>query len=344
MAASIVRALLVACVAALSAGCVSSLLAKRIVGPPNKSGIKPLLADWEVLKHAPEAFAATWTVEVPSPPAKIAVASVEPGDYGLIYDMRLEYPEDKPPRIVFFNSFFRPAAERVPATGPSRGTILLLHGYLQTRNSVTPWAVRLAQAGFRCVLMDLRGQGLSTGDHISFGAFESRDVSRVLDDLATRGWDVSRVGILGVSYGASVALVTAGNDARIRSIVAFEPFASAERAVPELMRSAFAREASGISDKQFAAAHVKEAKLAGFSWSDADIPAALARSHAPVLFFHGEKDTWISPDHSRELVKIAPQGSRLVVVPRETHMSLPMQIEPFAQEVIEWFDAGFELE
>lgn len=340
MAAAVVRAIFLACIAALPAGCVSSLLAKRVVAPPNKSGIKPLLADWEALKRAPEAFAATWTVDMTSPPATIAVASVEPGDYGFVYDMRIEYPEGGVPKIAHFNSYFRPASERVPATGPSRGTILLLHGYLQTRNSVTPWAVRLAQAGFRCVLMDLRGQGLSTGAHISFGAFESRDVSRVLDDLERRGWDVSRVGILGISYGASVALVTAGNDPRIASVVAFEPFASAERAVPELMRSVFASEARGLSDKQFAAAHLKEAKIAGFSWNDADIPAALARSHAPVLFIHGEQDTWISPDHSRELVKLAPRGSRLVLVPRETHMSLPLQIDPYAQQVIDWFDAG----
>jgi pimeloyl-ACP methyl ester carboxylesterase len=343
LAAAVVRALVLACVAALSAGCVSSLLAKRIVAPPNKSGIKPLFADWEVLKHAPEAFAATWAVDVAAPPASIAVASVEPGDYGLVYDLRLEYPEGQVPRIAFFNSYFRPANERVPASGPARGTVLLLHGYLQNRNYVTPWAIRLAQAGFRCVLMDLRGHGASTGAHVSFGAFESRDVSRVLDDLGQRGWDVSRVGILGVSYGASVALVTAGNDSRVASVVAFEPFSSAERAVPELMRSAFAREARGISDEQFAAAHQKEARIAGFAWSDADIPAALARSRAPVLFLHGERDTWISPDHSRELVKLAPQGSHLVLVPRENHVSLPLQIEPFAQQVIDWFDAGLKM-
>jgi pimeloyl-ACP methyl ester carboxylesterase len=317
-------------------------LAQRVVGPPNKSGIRPLFADWDVLKHAPEAYAATWTVNVESPPATIAVASVEPGDYGLVYDLRLEYPEGKPPKIAFFNSYFRPASERVPSTGPPRGTVLLLHGYLQNRNYLAPWAVRLAQAGFRCVLMDLRGHGASTGAHVSFGAFESHDVSRVLDDLATRGWDVARVGVLGVSYGASVALVTAGNDPRIASVVAFEPFASAERAVPELMRAAFASEARGISDRQFAVAHVKEARIAGFSWSEADIPAALARTRAPVLFFHGEQDTWISPEHSIELMKHAPQGSRLMLVPRETHVSLPLQIEPFAEQVVAWFDAGLK--
>jgi pimeloyl-ACP methyl ester carboxylesterase len=316
------------------------MLAHKVVAPPNKSGIKPLFADWDILKHAPEAFTDSWVVNAGPPPAKIAVASIEPGDYGLVYDLKLEYAAGKDPRVTFFNAHWKSAREVVRGSKPSRGTVLLLHGYLQNKNYVTPWAVRLAQAGFRCLVVDLRGHGASTGEHISFGAFESHDLSLVLDDLQRRGWDVARVGIFGVSYGASVGLVTAGRDARITTVVAFEPFASAERAVPELMRSAFAKEASGISDRQFAAAHLKEARLGGFSWSDADIPAALARTKAPVLFIHGGKDGWISPEHSRELVKLAPAGSRLRLAPLDNHVSLPLQIQPFADDVIAWLDAG----
>jgi pimeloyl-ACP methyl ester carboxylesterase len=218
--------------------------------------------------------------------------------------------------------------------------VILLHGFLQNRNSVTPWAIRLAQAGYRCALLDLRGHGLSTGKHISFGAFEARDVSAVIDDLGRRGWDVSRVGLFGVSYGASVALLTAGRDERVRTVVAFEPFASAERAVPELMRAVFTSEARGISDQQFAAAHIKQARVAGFSWADADIPAALRRTRAPVLFLHGEADAWLSPDHSRTLFKYAPVGSRLELVPKANHVTLPLQIAPFETEIIDWLGAG----
>lgn len=322
----------------LLSGCVSSLLAQKIVAPPNRSGIKPLFADWEVLKHAPEAFDDTWMVDVGPPPAKLSVATVEPGDYGMVYELRLSYPEGKAPNVDFFHSYWKPAKQRAPRTGPPRGTVLLLHGYLQNKNYVTPWAVRLAQAGFRCLVVDLRGHGQSTGAHISFGAFESRDLSQVLDDLGRRGWDVSHVGILGVSYGASVALLTAGRDPRVASVVAFEPFSSAEKAVPELMRTAFASEARGISDRQFAAAHVKEARYAGFRWADADIPAALKRTRAPVLFIHGERDNWISPEHSRALLRVAPPGSELRLVPRDNHVSLPLQIEPFADEVVAWLD------
>lgn len=333
-----IKTLALAVAGLLLGGCVSSILAHKVVAPPNKSGIKPLFADWKLLEHSPEAFAATWTVDVGPPRAKIAVASIEPGDYGFVYELRMSYPAGREPSIDLLNAYWRPAAEvkRVP----SRGTLVLLHGYLQNRNYIVPWAVRLAQAGYRCVVLDLRGHGASTGDHISFGAFESRDISQVLDDLARRGWDVDRVGILGVSYGASIALLTAGQDRRVSTVVALEPFASAERAVPELMRAAFPQEARGITDRQFAAAHVKEARIAGFRWSQADIEAALDRTRAPVLLIHGEQDAWLSPEHSRALARIAPAGSKLVLSPLDNHVTLPLQVEKLAPQIVDWLDAN----
>lgn len=335
-----VRPLALTLAGLLLGGCVSSILAHKVVAPPNRSGIKPLFADSKILEHSPDAFAETWSVEVGPPRAKIAVASIEPGDYGFVYDLKMSYPAGKDPHIDSFNAYWKPAAQVQRVA--SRGTVVLLHGYLQNRNYIVPWAVRLAQAGYRCVVLDLRGHGASTGEHISFGAFESRDISQVLDDLARRGWNVSQVGVLGVSYGASIALLAAGHNARVKTVVAFEPFASAERAVPELMRAAFANEARGITDAQFAAAHVKEAKIAGFDWTQADITAALARTRAPVLFIHGEKDAWLSADHSRELARRAPAGSQLVLSPLDNHVSLPLQVEKFAPQVVRWFEVNLK--
>ncbi len=325
----------------LLAGCVSSLLARKVVAPPNRSGIQALFADSPIVKNAPRAFADVWTVPAGPPAASLVVASIEPGDYGFEYDLALSYPEGKPPKIEHLTAFWRSAKEFTPRAAPPKGALLFLHGYLQDKRFLTPWALRLAQAGYRCALLDLRGHGESTGRHISFGAFESGDVSRVIDDLAARGWDVSRVGLFGVSYGASVALLAAGRDARVRSVVAFEPFSSAEKAVPELMRAAFASQARGISDRQFAQAHRKEALRGGFDWADADVFAALHRTRAPVLFFHGEADRWLSPEHSRALHEQAPPGSELEIVPRDNHVTLPLQIAPFEARVIAWFDAAF---
>src|SRR5207244_1942766 len=63
-------------------------------------------------------------------------------------------------------------------------TVVLLHGYGVAQVARAPWAVRLAQEGWRCVLVDLRGHGKSTGRRIYFGLRESRDLSQLLDRLA----------------------------------------------------------------------------------------------------------------------------------------------------------------
>ena len=339
------RILLLAAVSLALAGCVSSMLARRVVTPPNKSGARAMFADSKIVKSAPSAFTQVGKVRVGPPAADIAFAIIEPGDYGFEYELEISRAAGREPRIERLSAGWRPAREATPLAAPlaapPRGTLLFLHGYLQDKRFVTPWAIRLAQEGYRCVLLDLRGHGDSTGQHISFGAFEAADVSAVLDELGRLGWEVSRVGLFGVSYGASIALLTAGRDARVKSVVAFEPFASAETAVPELMRAAFASQARGITDAQFAAAHRKQARLAGFDWSDADIPKSLARARAPVLFLHGEADTWLSPEHSRALMQYAPEGSVLRLVPGDNHVTLPMQIAAFEREVIGWFGATF---
>ncbi len=328
--------------ALLAAGCVSSMLARKVVAPPNKSGIKALFADSPVIAHAPDVFSEVWRVRVAHPPADIVVASIEPGDYAFQYDLQLSYPPASGARIERFNAHWLAAKDAKRRAAAPKGTLLLLHGYLQDKRFVTPWAIRLAQAGYRCLVVDLRGHGASTGRHISFGAFEAADIAAVIDDLASRGWDVSRVGLFGVSYGASVSLLAAGRDARVRAVVAFEPFSSAEKAVPELMRAAFPAQARGLTDQQFAAAHVKQARIAGFEWAQADIPAALAKTRAPVLFLHGEADRWLSAEHSRVLMKLAPVGSKLLLVPGDNHVTLPLQIAPFEAAVIDWFDRAFE--
>ena len=97
--------------AAVLAGCVSSLVAKKVVAPPNKSGIKALFADSEIVKHAPDAFAAVWKVPAPGPAAELTVASIEPGNYSFQYDLQLSYPEGKDPSVDRFHAYWLSAKQ-----------------------------------------------------------------------------------------------------------------------------------------------------------------------------------------------------------------------------------------
>ena len=86
-----------------------------------------------------------------------------------------------------------------------RGTVLLLHGIRDTKRSLLGVAERLAENGFRAVLVDLRGHGHSTGDWLSYGPREGADLQQVLDALAQRGELALPVGAYGTSYGGAAA-------------------------------------------------------------------------------------------------------------------------------------------
>lgn len=81
--------------------------------------------------------------------------------------------------------------------------------------SMLPWALRLAQDGWRCVLVDLRGHGKSTGRRIYFGTVETFDLAQLLDTLEARGEAQAPVKVLGESYGAALALRWAVADPRV---------------------------------------------------------------------------------------------------------------------------------
>ena len=84
----------------------------------------------------------------------------------------------------------------------------------------------LHQAGYNVLTWDPRGFGDSTGlAEVDSPAFEAKDVSRLIDWVATRpGVELDapgdpRMGMVGGSYGGGIQWVTAAQDCRIDAIV-----------------------------------------------------------------------------------------------------------------------------
>ena len=64
-----------------------------------------------------------------------------------------------------------------------RGTVLVVHGIFGRSITMLHTAHRLAAAGYRAVLVDLRGHGRSTGEYLTYGKQEARDLSQVVNEL-----------------------------------------------------------------------------------------------------------------------------------------------------------------
>jgi pimeloyl-ACP methyl ester carboxylesterase len=159
----------------------------------------------------------------------------------------------------------------------------------------------------------------------------------VLDELQRRKLMDDQIGVLGVSYGASMSLLLAAQDKRVATIVALEPFSDAAKAVVEFAHGISPGQAAKISQSTFAAAVTKAAHRGNFSWSTGDVLAAMDHVTAPILFYHGAKDSWLSPENSRRLFAKAPAASRLVILPDDDHLLLSMRLGSIVPEVTEWF-------
>lgn len=328
--------------AVLLSGCASSIVATRIVTAPNRNGAPSIFKnDRETQAILDATYAQQLRVPVGPPKAKVAVAVVEPGDYGHEYEITVDEDWRKGSAKIDIR-FGWSTSKAAEAPRPARkGTIVLLHGVWMNKESMLHWGLHLAQQGYRTVLVDLRGHGKSTGRWLTFGAAEAGDLAQVIDALQRRGLADDRVGVLGTSYGAAIALLWAARDPRVATVVALEPYSEPETAIRDFTRAMLPENQSArLNDELLATSTAKAAKRAGFDWREVNVKDAMARVKVPVLFFHGVNDGIIPPSHSRALMEVAPTGSRLRLLAHENHFTLPMRLEPIAGEVVAWFDGN----
>lgn len=203
-----------------------------------------------------------------------------------------------------------------------RGTVLVLHGIWNSSIWMLPTARMLAEAGFRAVLVDLRGHGNSTGDWLTYGIQESRDISQVIDELDRRRLVQGPLGVYGISYGATTSIHLAGIDRRIHAVVAVAPFSSMRDVVPDYSRTVLPGVERLISDDHLREAVNASGESANFDPDQSSALKAIRQTDAPVLIIHGTDDWLVPPYHALRLHEAAPNRSELVFVPKTGHIKI----------------------
>jgi pimeloyl-ACP methyl ester carboxylesterase len=317
--------------ALVTAGC-GRFVARRIVQAPNS------YATW----MAPEARVelafdsrfltnfAVRAVDVGPPPARLGYRIVDPADYQLRVNSTHWVHRG---RSHFKFSFAADLPGQPTAWTPApRGTVVLLHGYGLAQFSTAPWALRLAEEGWRCVLVDLRGHGASTGKRVHFGLAETNDLSQLLNVLERDGQLVEPIGVLGESYGAALALRWQSVEPRVGPVVAIAPYARLSTAILNIRR-----EYAGWFPKPFITAGVRRLpSLLKTGPHELDTVTILARHPADALFVAGAGDRISPVEDIRALLELAGEGSRFVEVPGATHEALSYFFDDLVPPVIEW--------
>ena len=320
-----------------TAGC-GTFMAHRMVQAPNtypewfapKAPVAVAFSP-KFLTNFPKQF-----VTVGPPMARLCYRIIEPADYHLIISST-NWLEHGRKQFEFTFHADLPGRSNVWTPAP-RGTVVLLHGYGLAQFSMAPWALRLAQEGWRCVLVDLRGHGKSTGKQIYYGVQEARDLSQLLDQLAQTGQLKDPVAAFGESYGAALALRWKTVEPRVRTVVAITPYAGLSNAVLNLCR-----EYAGWMPKTLIKAGLK--KLPSVLETPAgklDTTTELARCPVPGLFVAGAEDKITPPADVEQLFSLAAQGSELIVVPDATHEAVTYFFADLVPPVLAWLSGKSE--
>lgn len=321
--------------AALAAGCSpSAWLARRMRQAPNTF---PRVLGPEPLVYY--SFPAQWLTNFPTreisvgpPAAKLSYRIVPPADYGF-HITSTNWPDGSRRRYRFD---FR-AAVPGPAnafTAAPRGTLFLLHGYGVDANTMLQWALTLGGDGWRCVLVDLRGHGDSTGKQVFFGARESLDLGQLANYLERHGELSHPMAVLGASYGGALALKWAGEDARLDRVVSLTPYAELEPAVLAI-RDGYARwiprgwvrRAAGRLPAEVGVAH---AGLDPAHW--------LSERPVTALFVATDHDPIAPPAAVKRLHGMALPGSEYRHLSTGIHETAPFQFEELLPDVRKWLN------
>ncbi|MDX1910625.1 MAG: alpha/beta fold hydrolase [Saprospiraceae bacterium] len=205
---------------------------------------------------------------------------VDPSNYGLTFEkMRIQTPDTLQLSALLVHA----------NTDTTKGVVVVLHGISGCKETQLERAQLLAEAGYACLLPDLRAHGESGGEYCTFGYYEKYDLQAIADTLQAR-FPRLPLGIWGASLGGAIALQGMAADPRYNFGIVESTFHDFKMVAMEFGADWFFGLRSHWMTDRVLENSGKIARFDPFSIQPARAAQQITR---PVLFMHGDKDSRI---------------------------------------------------
>lgn len=222
--------------------------------------------------------------------------------------------------------------------GPAKMTVVFGHGYKGNRFedhiSFFSMAEDLLERDYRVILFDFRYAGDSEGEMSTIGSKEQLDMLGAID-WATDHYD-EPVGLLGVSMGASTALLAASQSEDVVGVVADSPFSDLEDYLKANLPVW-----SDLPDFPFTPLIINIMPLITDLDPKEASPISVLDDIAPrpVLFIHNEGDESIPYRESERMVEKHPDVFTLWLTDGEGHVkSYKQNKQAYIEKVDDFFE------
>ena len=211
-------------------------------------------------------------------------------------------------------------------------TILLFHGYRSSASHDFSCAVEMYyKMGFNILLVDQRAHGKSEGKYITFGVNESRDVLSWLGFL-NKEFGPRQVVISGISMGATTVLLSLRFPLpqNVKAVIADCGFTSPVDIISKVGMDSYKINAKPLIPFLNLACRL----LGKFYITNISTIDAVKNTNLPIMFIHGEKDTFVPCEMSKAAFKNCGDNCRIFLSAEAGHgTSFLLDTEPLILEL-----------
>lgn len=167
----------------------------------------------------------------------------------------------------------------------STQTAIILHGYAGQNTDMAIVAQTYSELGFKVLLPDLRGHGLSEGEYSTFGKFEAYDLKKWINFILRTYGATDNILLHGVSMGASTVLLSSALHLpdNVKMMVVDSPYAKIAPVLKNKVKNPLILFfLPGLSFLTYYWHH--------FSLMNINVFKVVKKSTIPTYFIHGMKD------------------------------------------------------
>lgn len=194
---------------------------------------------------------------------------------------------------------------------------LMFHGYRSSCIRDAMGAFRFTEeCGYNILMVDQRAHRNSGGKAITFGVKERHDCLDWIEHMKSICGEDTKMILIGLSMGASTVLMAAGLDLpeNVKGVIADCGYSSPKEILQSVIKG------MRLPVKLVYPLVRLSAKIyGGFDPDSISATEALVNAKVPILFIHGEADSFVPCEMSRENYEACASEKELFIVPGADH-------------------------
>ncbi|MCA9765942.1 MAG: alpha/beta hydrolase [Carnobacterium sp.] len=217
----------------------------------------------------------------------------------------------------------------------SKKVALLAHGYTGNLKEMAPYAKLYAEMGFNVLVPDARGHGESEGDYIGFGWHERKDYLQWIELMIEKSGKDAEIALFGISMGGATVMNVSGEPlpTNVKVIVEDCGYSSVTGELAHQLKEMYHLPAFPLVPITSFITKIRS----NYWFSEASSVNQVKKNKVPMLFIHGEEDTFVPTKMLDEVYEANASPKKMYLSPRAAHAKSYQENKEDYKQVVQEF-------